>query len=190
METKAGGGKGAFSRMFLGESFFQNVYTAEEGSGIIAFASRFTGSIRAVRITPDKPIVCQKSAFLASEIGVSLSVFFQKKLSVGLMGGEGFLMQKLSGSGEAFLEIDGFAVEHELAAGQSLILNTGCLAVMDATCSIDIKQLSGVKNMLFGGEGLFNTKVSGPGRIILQTMPINRFASQLIPYLPARNNNR
>ena len=118
MQTSAGGLGKAFGRMFSGDSIFQNIYTAQGGPGMIAFASSFPGSIRAVQITPDKPIVLQKSAFLASEQSVELSIFFQKKLGAGFFGGEGFVMQQLSGSGTAFVEIDGYAVEYELAPGQ------------------------------------------------------------------------
>lgn len=183
MSTNAGGGIGkAFGRMFSGESMFQNVYTAQGGPGMIAFASSFPGSIKAIQIDPAHPIVVQKTGFLASETGVELSIFFQKKAGAGFFGGEGFIMQKLSGSGMAFVEIDGYAVEYELAAGQRMVVDTGNLAMMDATCSIDIQTVKGVKNVLFGGEGMFNTVVTGPGKIILQTMPVSGFASALAPF--------
>ncbi len=188
METNAGGSIGkAFGRMLAGESIFQNIYTAQDGPGMITFGSSFTGSIRAVELSPGKSIVCQQSAFLASETGVEISVFFQKKMGAGFFGGEGFIMQKLSGTGTVFLEIDGYAVEYELAAGQSMILDTGCLAMMDETCSLDIEQVKGVKNMLFGGEGLFNTRVTGPGKILLQTMTISGFAEMLSPFIKKDN---
>ena len=144
------------------------------------------GAIRAVEITPDRPIVVQKSAFLAATDGVELSVFFQKKLGAGFFGGEGFIMQKLSGRGTVFLEIDGYGVEYDLAAGQQLIVDTGNLAVMDTSCSIDIQSVKGVKNMIFGGEGLFNTVVTGPGHITLQTMPISAFAGAISSVLPTK----
>ncbi|MBQ7698790.1 MAG: TIGR00266 family protein [Clostridia bacterium] len=180
METTSNGGIGkAFGRMFSGESMFQNRYTAEGGPGTIAFASSFPGSIRAVEITPDKPIIVQKSAFLASETGVELSVHFQKKIGAGFFGGEGFIMQKLTGHGMAFLEIDGHAVEYELAAGQEMIIATGYLAVMDASCTMDIVAVKGAKNMLLGGEGFFNTIVRGPGKIVVQTMPASKLAQSL-----------
>ena len=189
MSTNAGGSLGrAFGRLFSGESIFQNIYTAQGGPGLIAFASSFPGSIRAVEITPQRPVVVQKSGFLASESSVELSVFFQKKLGAGFFGGEGFIMQKLSGSGTAFLEIDGSAVEYDLAPGQRLVVDTGNLAMMDATCSIDIQTVKGVKNVLFGGEGLFLTVVTGPGQVVLQTMPISGMAAALIPFLPTGNN--
>ena len=187
MQTSAGGSLGkAFGRMFSGESMFQNLYTAKGGPGMIAFASSFPGATRAVEIGPGKSVVCQKSAFLASERGVELSVFFQKKLGAGFFGGEGFIMQKLSGRGMAFLEIDGSAVEYDLAPGQQLIVDTGNLAMMDETCSLAIQAVKGVKNMLFGGEGLFNTVVTGPGRVVLQTMPISAFAGAISSVLPSK----
>ena len=186
MQTNAGGIGKAFGRMFSGESMFQNIYTARGGLGMIAFASSFPGSIRAVEITPDRPVVVQKSGFLASEMGVELSVFFQKKGMAGFFGGEGFIMQKLSGYGTAFLEIDGSVVEYDLQPGQQIIVDTGNLAMCDATCTIDVQRVQGVKNVLFGGEGLFNTVVTGPGRVVLQTMPISNFASSIASLLPSK----
>ena len=186
MQTSAGGLGKAFGRMFSGESIFLNTYTAQ-GDGMIAFGSSFPGSIRAVEITPEHPVVVQKSGFLAAEPGVELSVFFQKKLGAGFFGGEGFIMQKLSGRGTAFLEVDGYAVEYELRAGQQMVVDTGTLAMMDAACSIEIQSVKGVKNALFGGEGLFNTVVTGPGRIVLQTMPVSGVAAALAPFFPSGN---
>lgn len=180
METTSNGGIGkAFGRMFSGESIFQNRYTAEGGPGMIAFTSSFPGSIRAIEITPEKPVIVQKSAFLACETGVELSVYFQKKLGAGFFGGEGFIMQKLTGHGTAFLEIDGHAVEYELAAGQELVIATGYLAMMDATCTMDVVTIKGAKNVFLGGEGLFNTVVKGPGKVVVQTMPAAKLAQAL-----------
>ena len=188
MQTSAGGSVGkVFGRLLSGESIFQNIYTARGGPGMIAFASSFPGTIRAVRITPDRPVVVQKSAFLAAEPGVELSVFFQNKVGAGFFGGEGFIMQKLSGNGMAFIEIDGHGEEYSLAPGQQLVVDTGNLAMMDATCTIDIQMVKGVKNVLFGGEGLFNTVVTGPGKILLQTMPINALAAAIAAVLPNKN---
>jgi uncharacterized protein (TIGR00266 family) len=187
MATNAGGSIGkALGRMLAGEKMFQNVYTAQGGPGMIAFGSSFLGSIRPVQITPEKPVICQKSAFLASELGVDFSIFFQKRFGAGLFGGEGFIMQRLSGQGMAFLEIDGYAVEYDLAPGQSLIVNTGSLAMCDASCSIDVEAVKGAANVFFGGEGLFNTRVTGPGHITLQTTSVRAFAQQLLPYMPSK----
>ncbi len=187
METTGGGLGKALGRMFSGDTIFQNRYTAQGGSGQIAFASSFPGSIRVFDIEPGKEIIVQKSAFLASEASVELSIFFQKKLGAGVLGGEGFIMQKLSGHGTAFVEIDGYAVEYDLAPGQSMIVDTGYLAAMDSSCSMEIVSVPGVKNMLFGGEGVFNTVVNGPGKIILQTMPINVVAGAIRPFMPTSN---
>jgi len=189
METTTNGGLGkAFGRLLAGEALFQNRYTAQGGPGLIAFASSFPGSIRAFEIAPRRELVVQKSGFLAAEAGVELSIFFQKKLGSGFFGGEGFIMQKLSGQGIAFAEFDGHVVEYELSAGQSLVVDTGYIAAMDATCSVDIVTVPGVKNAFFGGEGLFNTVVTGPGHIWLQTMPISNVAAVLRPFFPSSNN--
>ena len=187
MQTSGGGLGKMFGKMFSGESMFQNYYTAQGGPGLIAFAASFPGSIRAIPITPDRPVIVQKRGFLASETGVELSVFFQKKVGAGLFGGEGFIMQKLSGQGMAFVEIDGSIVEYDLQPGQQIIAETGQVAMMDATCSIDVVTVKGVKNALFGGEGLFNTRITGPGHVILQTMPIYKFAGMLASMLPSKN---
>lgn len=187
METRGTSIGKAFGRIFSGESIFQNVYTAIGGPGQITFAASFPGSIRAIEIVPGRDIIVQKSGFLAATAGVELSVFFQRKLGAGLVGGEGFVMQRLSGQGIAFVEIDGYACEYDLAPGQSMIVDTGYLAMMDATCQMEAITVKGVKNVLFGGEGFFNTKVTGPGRITLQTMPIITVAGSIRPYIPTGN---
>ena len=187
METTTNGGIGkAFGRMFSGEKMFQNIYTAQ-GDGMIAFASSFPGSIRAFQIAPGQEMILQKSAFLASESGVELSVFFNKKVGSGLFGGEGFIMQKISGYGTVFAEFDGHVVEYELQPGQQIVVDTGHLAAMTGSCQIDIQSVPGIKNALFGGEGFFNTVISGPGHVWLQTMPISNVAGVLRRYLPSGN---
>ncbi|WP_270389280.1 TIGR00266 family protein [Mediterraneibacter faecis] len=186
METTSNGGIGkAFGRMFSGEALFQNRYTATGGNGMIAFASSFPGQIVARQIAPGQVLIVQKSGFLASEEGVDLSIFFQKKFGAGFFGGEGFIMQRLSGNGIAFLEFDGHVVEYELRPGQQIVVDTGYLAAMDATCSMEIQTVPGLKNMVFGGEGVFNTVVTGPGHVWLQTMPISSVAGELLRYMPA-----
>ena len=187
METVGGGAGKMFGRMFSGESLFQNRYTAQGGGGMIAFASSFPGSIRALEISESRPVVVQKSGFLASEAGVDLSIFFQKKAASGFFGGEGFIMQKLSGRGIAFIEIDGSAVEYDLNPGEQLVVDTGYVAMMDATCQMDVQTVKGVKNVLFGGEGLFNTVITGPGHVILQTMPLNHFAGAIASMIPSKS---
>ena len=187
METSGGGAGKMFGRMFSGESMFQNRYKARGGAGMITFASKFPGDIRAVEITPSTPVLCQKGAFLASTEGVEMSVAFQQKISTGLFGGEGFIMQKLSGNGVAFLEIDGSTMEYNLERGQQLLIDTGYLAMMDATVKMEIQKVKGLKNAVFGGEGLFNTLVTGPGRVVIQTMPISGFAQLIASLLPRKN---
>ncbi len=183
MQTSGGGMGKVFGRMFSGENLFQNHYTAQGGPGMIAFASSFPGSIRAIEITPSAAVICQKRSFLASTSGVDLSVHFQKKFGAGFFGGEGFIMQKLTGNGMAFIEIDGAAVKYELAAGQQLIVDTGHVVLMSSTCSMDIQTVKGLKNIVLGGEGLFNTVVTGPGEVILQTLPVPKLAGAIQPYM-------
>lgn len=186
METTSNGGIGSMiGRMFSGEKAFQNVYTAQGGEGMIAFASCFPGSIRAFEIAPGQEMILQKSAFLAGEVGIEMSVFFNKKLGTGFFGGEGFIMQRISGQGTVFAEFDGHVVEYELAPGQQIVVDTGHLAAMTASCQMDIRSVPGVKNMLFGGEGIFNTIITGPGRVWLQTMPISNVAGVLRAYMPS-----
>lgn len=184
MQTNTGGGmKKVFGRIFSGESIFLNEYTPKLGAGMIAFASSFPGSIIPFRVTPGNGIIVQKGGFLAMEKGMDLSLFFHKKLSRGFFGGEGFIMQKISGDGMAFIEIDGHCKEYELGAGESIIIDTGYLAAMTEGCTMDIQSVKGVKNALFGGEGLFNTRVTGPGKVYIQSMPVVNTAQALSPYL-------
>lgn len=189
MQTKGGGLGKMFSRAFTGEAMFQNHYTAKGGQGMIAFAPAVPGEIMPIQITPQRSIIAQKSAFLASESTVNFELFFQKRIAGGFFGGEGFIMQRLSGSGMAFVEIDGELVEYTLEPGQKLIVDTGNVAGFDTTVDIDIQQVPGLKNKLFGGEGLFNTTLTGPGRVWLQTMPISGIAQSVAPFLPSSGNN-
>ena len=183
METTTGGGvKKMLGRLVSGDSAFQNIFTAEGGDRTIAFASSFPGAIKALNITAGHSMIVQKSAFLASEDGVELSMHFQKKLGSGIFGGEGFIMQKLSGHGTAFIEIDGHAAEYDLAVGQEMLVSTGYLAAMEESCTMDVVMVNGAKNMILGGEGIFNTVVRGPGKVILQTMPISKVAELLMPF--------
>ncbi len=185
METSSGGGIGKMiGRALSHEKLFLNRYTAEKGNGMIAFGSCFPGDIRKLDIAPGQEMIVQKSAYLASTEGVELSTFFQKKLGAGVAGGEGFVMQKLSGQGTAFVELDGYVKEYELEDGQEMIINTGYLAGMTGSCTMDIETVPGVKNELFGGEGIFNTVVKGPGTIWLQSMPVSHLANAIIPYMP------
>lgn len=187
METVSGGGvRKMFGRLVSGDSMFQNKFTAEGTDGMVSFASSFPGEIKALDICAGRSMIVQKSAFLASEEGVELSMYFQKKLGKGIFGGEGFIMQRLSGNGTAFIEIDGSAMEYDLSAGQELLVSTGYLAAMEESCTMDVVAVKGAKNMLLGGEGIFNTVVRGPGKVILQTMPISKVVELLIPFLPEK----
>ncbi len=188
METNTGGGIGKMlGRAFSGETLFMNRYVAE-GSGILALSSNSPGEIREVDLTGNS-IVVQKGSFLAMDEGVDLSIFFQKKIGSGIFGGEGFIMNKLTGTGKVLLEIDGGAVEYDLAAGESITIDTGYLVMMDDTCSIDIVMIKGVSNILFGGEGLFNTVVTGPGHIVLQTQPLTQYAAKIAALMANLSKN-
>lgn len=180
MQTSMEGGLGkAFGRAFSGESMFMNIYTCTAGQGMIAFASSFPGRIIPMQINPSYSIVVQKTAFLAAEMGVQLNTHFTKKLGAGFFGGEGFIMQRLSGQGIAFLEIDGHVVEYDLQPGQSLLIDTGHLAAMTDTVQLTVEAVKGAKNMLLGGEGFFNTRITGPGHVWIQTMPFSKLAGVL-----------
>ena len=184
METRGGGLGKMFSKAFSGESMFQNIYTAK-GAGMIAFGSSFPGQIKPITIAPGQEMILQKSAFLAAESGVDLSIHFNKKLGAGLFGGEGFIMQKISGNGIMFGEFDGHVIEYELKPGQQIVVDTGHLAAMSASCNMEIRKVGGAKNMLLGGEGFFNTVITGPGHVWLQTMPLSNVANVLRPYFPS-----
>ena len=186
METKGGGLGKMISKSFSGEAMFQNIYTAQ-GAGMITFGSSFPGSIRPVMIAPGQEMIFQKGAFLASQPGVQLSIHFNKKASTGFFGGEGFIMQRLSGNGLAFVEIDGEMIEYELAPGQQLVVDTGNLVGFTPDVQMTVQTVKGLKNKLFGGEGFFNTVVTGPGKVWLQTMTIAGVASAVRPYIPAGN---
>ncbi len=190
MDTNTGGGlKKVFGRLFSGESIFMNEYTPQGGSGMIAFASSFPGSIIPYQVTPGNGIIVQKRGFLAMEKGLDLSVYFQKKLGKGLFGGEGFIMQQIQGMGLVFLEIDGYCKEYNLAPGQSMVVDTGYLAAMSESCTMDIETVKGAKNIFFGGEGLFLTRITGPGKVYIQSMPIINTAGRLSPYLNIENGD-
>ena len=189
METSSNGGLGkVVGRLFTNEKLFQNIYTSTQDGSKVAFGTSVPGSIMAIKLTQGQSVICQKSAFLASYGNIELSTFFNKKIGVGIFGGEGFIMQKLSGEGTVFIEIDGANKEFILKEGEQLILSTGYLVSMDQTCSIDVQAVKGLKNILLGGEGIFNTVITGPGRVIAQTMPLPRLANSLVPFLPQKIN--
>lgn len=188
MTTNAGGGfGGVFGRMISGESIFMNEYRAKGGSGMIAFASSLPGSILPYEVTPGNDIIVQKGGFLAMEEGCNLSIAIQKKFGAGFFGGEGFIMQRVSGQGLVFLEIDGSCTKYDLKPGEQLIVDTGYLAAYTGNCKVDIQTVKGLKNAVFGGEGLFNTVITGPGTVYLQSMPIAGIAGAINPYIIKSN---
>ena len=188
MKTVGGGIGKMFGRALSGDTMFQNIYTAEGGPGMIACASTFPGSIKEFEITPDSPMIFQKSSFLCSEETVEFSTYFQKKFGAGLFGGEGFILQKMSGEGLVFAEFNGHILEYELEDGEELIVETGNLAAMTASCDMDIITVKGLKNKFFGGEGFFNTKITGPGRVWVQSMSPQEMALALAKFLPSSNS--
>ena len=188
MQTSAGGLGKMFGRMLTNEHAFMNTYYANR-AGEIAFSAKFPGSIRAVEITPGNGLIVQKGSFLASFGNITNEVYIQQRLGRGLFGGEGFLMRKFTGHGIVFLEFDGSAHEYEIPAGDCKIVDTGYVACMSESCTMEVKTIKGVKNVLFGGEGLFNTVVYGPGKVTMQSMPIASTAMQLYQYMPHPSSN-
>ena len=184
-ETRGGGVGKALGRMLSGESLFLSYYTAQ-GPAEVAFTSSFPGRIVAKELRPGESVICQKSAFLCATAGVELSAHLQRKIGAGLLGGEGFIMQKVTGPGLAFFEFDGYCPEYTLAPGEQLVCDTGVLAMMEETCTMDIQMVKGVKNMLLGGEGLVDTVITGPGKVYLQTMTVANIAKLIIPFIPEK----
>jgi len=189
METNTGGGllKG-LGRALSGDTLFLNFYTAESDNQQIGFSSCFPGKIIPIELDGSNSIIGQKNAFLASETDVNIDMYFRKNLGTGLFGGEGFILQKFTGTGMLFLEIDGEVLEYDLQPGEKLVLDQGHLAAMEESVEFDIQRVKGVKNVLFGGEGLFLSTLTGPGKVWIQTMPISRLAGAIIPYIPTSGN--
>lgn len=183
MNTSTNGGimKG-LGRALAGESLFMNTYTAEKNDVEIAFSSSFPGKILEFDLKEGETIIAQKKAFLCAESTVDIAMHFRKKLGAGFFGGEGFIMQKITGPGKVYLEIDGEVVKKELQAGEKLKVDNGYVAAMEAGVKLDITTVPGLKNIMFGGEGLFLTTVEGPGTVWLQSMPISKLAGLL--YVP------
>lgn len=188
LDTNMKGGllKG-LGRMLTGESLFMATYTAQADGAEITFASTFPGSIVAADISQGN-IIVQKSSFLCAQPTVELSMYVNKGIASGLFGGEGFLLQRLAGQGMAFFEVDGTCVEKELAPGEVLKVDTGNVAAFQESVGYHVERVKGFRNVLFGGEGLFLTKLTGPGKVWLQTMPLSGFASKLIPFLPRKED--
>ena len=185
MTTNAKGGlmKG-IGRMFAGESLFMVTYTAKEIGSKIAFSATVPGEILALDVGSTGGIICQKGAFLCAEDTVNLNVTFSKKLSAGMFGGEGFILQDISGTGMAFLEVDGNLISRDLAPGEVIKVDTGNIVAFDRTVSYEVEMVKGLKNIFFGGEGLFLTKLVGPGRVIIQTQNIAEFAGRIATFIP------
>lgn len=181
--TRGGGLGGMLKRAVSGESLFLVEYTSEGGKGFVSFASDFPGKIVPVSLAQGQEMICQKQAFLCAEKSVGLDVHFRRKLGAGLFGGEGFILQKLTGPGVAFVCLDGEIVEYTLAPGQTLKVDTGHIAMYEPTVSFDVEMMRGFSNILFGGEGLFLAVLRGPGRVWLQTMPTQNLAKAVAPYL-------
>lgn len=187
MDSNMKGGLGkSLGRMFSGESLFMATYKAERSGAVVAFASTVAGELLPVDIGACGGMICQKGAFLCAQETVNLNVTFTKKFSAGLFGGEGFILQDISGSGMVFLEIDGDKVEKYLAPGEVIKVDTGNVVGFEKTVSYEIETVKGLKNIFLGGEGLFLTKLTGPGRVILQTQNFNEFAGRIIRMMPSR----
>lgn len=187
MDSNMRGGLGkSIGRMFSGESLFMATYKAERPDAMIAFASTVAGEILPVDIGACGGLICQKGAFLCAQESVNLSVAFTKKLSAGFFGGEGFILQDMSGTGMVFLEIDGNKVEKTLAPGEVIKVDTGNVVAFEKSVKYEVETVKGLKNIFFGGEGLFLTKLTGPGKIVLQTQNFNEFAGRIISMVPSR----
>jgi len=187
MDSNMRGGFGkSIGRMFAGESLFMATYKAEKPGAMIAFASTVAGEVLPVDVGATGGIICQKGAFLCAQESVTLSVALTKKFSAGLFGGEGFILQDISGSGMVFLEIDGNKIEKNLAPGEVIKVDTGNVVAFEKSVKYEIETVKGLKNIFFGGEGLFLTKLTGPGRVILQTQNFNEFAGRIIKMVPSR----
>ena len=171
-------------RIFSGDKLMRNHYVAKE-DGEIAFSTNYPGQILAFDLKGES-IIAQKGSFLVSEESVDMDIFMQKKISHGLFSGEGFILQKFSGYGTVLIEVDGTPVTYDLKEGESKIISSGYLVMMDETCTLDIEMIEGVSNILFGEQGLFVTKVTGPGRVVVQTMPITKMVKEMTPYLPSK----
>ena len=183
---------GAGKRLVTGESLFTTAYTNQGSSKLrVAFAAPYPGKIMAMDLRKlGGMLICQKDAFLCAARGVSLGIYFQQKLSVGFFGGEGFIMQKLEGDGLAFVHAGGTVLERELQPGQTLLIDTGCIVALTPSVSFEIQYVGKVKTALFGGEGLFFAKVTGPGTVWLQSLPFSRLASRVFAAAPQRGGSR
>ena len=188
MATSTGGGFFAgLKRTFSGGSLFVTDFTAR-GNGHVAFAPRFPGKILAVPLGAGQSLICRKETFLCAEKSVALEIAWQKRIGAGFFGGQGFILQNVTGPGTVFLDLAGEVVERDLAPGERLLVHAGHVGVMDPTIQFDIQMVPGFKNILFGGEGLFLATVTGPGHVALQSMPIMNLAEEIARYLPGNES--
>jgi len=181
-----GGLMGGLKRKMAGESMFLVDYTCQQGQGLMTFCAEVPGKIIPLQLAAGQSVICQKDSFMCAEQSVTLEMHFRKKAGAGLFGGEGFILQKLTGPGTAFVELDGEVTEYELQAGQALRVDTGHLAMYEPSVNFDIVTVKGIKNMLFGGEGMFLARVAGPGKVWLQSMPLANLAGKIARYLPTK----
>ncbi len=190
METNTRGGllKG-LARSLSGESLFLTTYRCNSGQAMITFTPEAPGSVIPVQLGPQESRICQKDAFMVAEDSVTLEVFFRKKLGSGLFGGAGFIVQKVTGPGIAWVEIAGEVREYTLQAGETMQVDPGHLAMYEPTINYDITRVKGVKNILFGGEGLFLATLTGPGKVWLQSLPLSNLASKLMQYMPVKSSS-
>lgn len=190
MEAKARGGiwKG-LKRKMMGETFFMTEFRPQGGSGLVAFAGNAPGTIKPIKVGPGKEFLCQKDAFLCATHGVDMDMAFQKRLGAGFFGGEGFIIQRIFGTGTAFIHACGDFVEMDLKPGQVLKVDTGSVVGWDASVKYDIETVGGIKSAFFGGEGIFLTTLTGPGKVILQSMTLHNLATALIPFLPQKSSD-
>ncbi len=175
-------------RMFAGQSLFLANYTADKAGERMAFASNVAGQILPVNVS-DHSLIIQKGAFLCAESGVQLETVFQKKAAAGFFGGEGFILQKISGEGMCFLAVDGDKIVMDLAEGESVRIQTGNVVAFEESVTYDIEAVQGMKNIFFAGEGIFMTKLTGPGRVVIQTLNLSEFASEISTYIPTSSSS-
>jgi uncharacterized protein (TIGR00266 family) len=191
METKMKGGFwSAIKRKFAGESFFLVNFTSLRGKGVVSFGSEFPGKIIPLQLKPGEEIIAQKDAFLCSESSVTFDAAWTRKIGAGLLGGEGLILIKIKGSGLAFFNVGGEVTKIDLEPGQKIRVDTGNLAMFDSGVKYSVERVKGVKNMIWGGEGLFLATCEGPGRVWVQSLPVNELAGKLAEYLPGQRGGK
>jgi len=189
METNTKGGlMSGLGRALAGESLFMTTYTCSTPTAMITFTPEAPGKVLPIQLAPNQIIIAQKDAFMCAQSSVKMEIHFRKKLGTGLFGGEGFILQKLTGPGIVFLEIPGEVKEYNLAAGQRLKVDPGHIAAFDPSVNYEITSVKGIKNIIFSGEGLFLASLTGPGRVWLQTMPLSNLAQALLKYIPTKSS--